>query len=35
MDSLMASHASEDARFAGRLWDIMILEMWLRERGHS
>lgn len=35
MDLLMASHASEDARFAGRLWDIMILEMWLRERGHS
>jgi asparagine synthase (glutamine-hydrolysing) len=35
IDTLMASHASEDARFAGRLWDIMILEMWLRERGHS
>lgn len=35
VDTLMASHASEDARFAGRLWDIMILEMWLRERGHA
>ncbi|HEX2113773.1 MAG TPA: asparagine synthase-related protein [Alphaproteobacteria bacterium] len=32
---LMAGHASDDARFAGRLWDIMILEMWLRERGLS
>ena len=35
IDTLMAGHASEDARFAGRLWDIMILEMWLRERGLS
>jgi asparagine synthase (glutamine-hydrolysing) len=35
IDRLMAGHASEDPRFAGRLWDIMILEMWLRERGFS
>jgi asparagine synthase (glutamine-hydrolysing) len=35
IDTLMAGHASDDARFAGRLWDIMILEMWLRERGLS
>ena len=35
IDGLIASHASDDARFAGRLWDIMILEMWLRERGLS
>jgi asparagine synthase (glutamine-hydrolysing) len=32
IDALMAGYASDDARFAGRLWDIMILEMWLRER---
>jgi asparagine synthase (glutamine-hydrolysing) len=32
IDRLMAGYASDDARFAGRLWDIMILEMWLRER---
>ena len=35
VDSLLARHNSHDARYAGRLWDIMILEMWLRERGLS
>jgi asparagine synthase (glutamine-hydrolysing) len=32
IDDLLARHASDDARHAGRLWDIMILEMWMRER---
>jgi asparagine synthase (glutamine-hydrolysing) len=32
VDALLASYGSDDPRCAGRLWDIMILEMWLRER---
>ncbi len=35
IDALLARHDSEDPRYAGRLWDIMTLEMWLRERGLS
>jgi asparagine synthase (glutamine-hydrolysing) len=35
IDNLLARHNSDDPRYAGRLWDIMILEMWLRERGLS
>ncbi len=35
IDALLAGYNSDDPRCAGRLWDIMILEMWLRERNLS
>lgn len=35
IDDLLTRYDSDDPRCAGRLWDIMILEMWLRERSLS